>query len=215
METEETVQEEENVEARTVEQQYEQSWIFLWWGVAKRLHGEWIDVRYDPLFYTLSNACIALTGKEVPVTKSFYKARLSDGLEKAKKVQEAKQQVAQAMKRSKTLGKLIQFWCLVSLDFLLVLSTDLWNLKFLVLWLERQYLLQELEGHPLRISWKSLCYWQRTSQKTESIIKFLPSKVYTDVAFMNETKRRDKDSGEGYVKEYLEELDNLGKEKKR
>ena len=33
-------------------------------------------------------------------------------------------------------------------------------------------------------------------KKTRSIVKSLPSKVYTDIACMNEIKRRDKDSGE-------------------
>ena len=42
-------------------------------------------------------------------------------------------------------------------------------------------------------------------------MKSLPSKVYTDVDCMNEIKRRDKDSGEGYVEEYLKEVDNLRK----
>ena len=51
-------------------------------------------------------------------------------------------------------------------------------------------------------------------KETGSIVKSLPSKVYPDVACMNEIKRRDKDSGEGYVNEYLEEIDNLVKEKK-
>ena len=48
-------------------------------------------------------------------------------------------------------------------------------------------------------------------KKTGSIVKSLPSKVYTDIACMSEIKRRDKDSGEGYVAEYLSEIDNLGK----
>ena len=51
-------------------------------------------------------------------------------------------------------------------------------------------------------------------KKSGSLVKSLPSKVYTDVDCMNEIKRRDKDSGKGYVKEYLKEVDNLGKKGK-
>ena len=42
-------------------------------------------------------------------------------------------------------------------------------------------------------------------KKTGSIVKSLPSKVYADLECMSEIKRRDKDSGEGYVNEYLKE----------
>ena len=45
-------------------------------------------------------------------------------------------------------------------------------------------------------------------------MKSLPSKVYTDVDCMNEIKRRDKDSGEGYVEEYLKEVDKFRKKGK-
>ena len=51
-------------------------------------------------------------------------------------------------------------------------------------------------------------------KKSGSLVKSLQSKVYTDVDCMNEIKRRDKDSGEGYVEEYLEEVDNLGRKGK-
>ena len=51
-------------------------------------------------------------------------------------------------------------------------------------------------------------------KKTGSIVKSLPSKVYTDLEFMSEIKRRDRDSGEGYVNEYLKEIDGLLKEGK-
>ena len=46
-------------------------------------------------------------------------------------------------------------------------------------------------------------------KKTGSIVKSLPSKVYTDLECMSEIKRRYKDSGEGYVNEYLKEIDGL------
>ena len=39
--------------------------------------------------------------------------------------------------------------------------------------------------------------------------------MYTDLECMSEIKRRDKDSGEGYVNEYLKEIDALVKEGKR
>ena len=38
--------------------------------------------------------------------------------------------------------------------------------------------------------------------------------MYTDLECMSEIKRRDKDSGEGYVNEYLKEIDGLVKEGK-
>ena len=49
---------------------------------------------------------------------------------------------------------------------------------------------------------------------TRSIVESLPSKVYTDLECMSEIKRRDKNSGEGYVNEYLKEIDGLLKEGK-
>ena len=51
-------------------------------------------------------------------------------------------------------------------------------------------------------------------KKTGSIVKSLPSKVYTGLECMSEIKRRDIDSKEGYVNEYLVEIDSLGKEGK-
>ena len=38
--------------------------------------------------------------------------------------------------------------------------------------------------------------------------------MYTDLECMSEIKRRDKDSGEGYVNEYLKEIDGLVKDGK-
>ena len=46
------------------------------------------------------------TGKR---PQSFYKAKLTEGMAKALRVEKAKQQVAQAVHRGKTLGKLIHF----------------------------------------------------------------------------------------------------------
>ena len=51
-------------------------------------------------------------------------------------------------------------------------------------------------------------------KKTGSIVKSSPIKVYTNLECMSEIKRRDKDSGEGYVNEYLKEIDDLVKEGK-
>ena len=51
-------------------------------------------------------------------------------------------------------------------------------------------------------------------KRTGSIVKSLPNKVYTDLECMSEIKKRDKDSGKGYVNVYLKEIDSLGKEGK-